>query len=56
MTGPADDTMPTGTMSSAPQVLLAHHLKNRSHTAKAAGDYLLSISWSAMSVSRFSMP
>ena len=27
MTGIADDTMPTGTMSTAPQVLLAHHLK-----------------------------
>lgn len=27
MTGIAADTMPTGTMSTAPQVLLAHHLK-----------------------------
>jgi DNA replication protein DnaC len=27
MTRAADDTMPTGTMSTAPQVLLAHHLK-----------------------------
>lgn len=27
MTRGADDTMPTGTMSTAPQVLLAHHLK-----------------------------
>ena len=27
MTQAADDTMPTGTMSTAPQVLLAHHLK-----------------------------
>ena len=27
MSGTADDTMPTGTMSTAPQVLLAHHLK-----------------------------
>ena len=27
MTGTADDTMPMGTMSTAPQVLLAHHLK-----------------------------
>ena len=27
MTGTADETMPTGTMSGTPQVLLAHHLK-----------------------------
>ena len=27
MTGTTSDTMPTGTMSGTPQVLLAHHLK-----------------------------